>query len=44
MLLVSPAMFGVTVPSGFGYDFAGGVDEVGAGVEGFAAGTSTAKW
>jgi NADPH:quinone reductase-like Zn-dependent oxidoreductase len=32
------ARFGVTVPSGFGSDFAGAVDEVGAGVEGFAVG------
>ncbi len=32
------AMFGVTVPSGFGYDFAGIVDEAGAGVVGFAVG------
>jgi NADPH:quinone reductase-like Zn-dependent oxidoreductase len=32
------AMFGVTVPSGFGYDFAGVVDEVGAGADGFAVG------
>jgi len=32
------AMFGVTVPSGFGYDFAGVVDEAGAGATGFAAG------
>lgn len=32
------ANFGITVPSGFGYDFAGTVDEVGAGAEGFAAG------
>jgi NADPH:quinone reductase-like Zn-dependent oxidoreductase len=32
------AMFGVTVPSGFGYDFAGVVDQAGAGVEGFAVG------
>ncbi|MBL1110992.1 NADP-dependent oxidoreductase [Streptomyces sp. 110] len=32
------AMFGVTVPSGFGYDFAGVIDEVGAGVGGFAVG------
>ncbi|WP_252824681.1 alcohol dehydrogenase catalytic domain-containing protein [Actinoallomurus soli] len=30
------ARFGVTVPSGFGCDFAGVVDEVGAGVDGFA--------
>jgi NADPH:quinone reductase-like Zn-dependent oxidoreductase len=30
--------FGITVPSGFGYDFAGVVDEVGAGATGFAAG------
>lgn len=30
--------FGYTVPSGFGYDFAGTVDEVGNGVEGFAVG------
>ena len=32
------AMFGVTVPAGFGYDFAGVVDEVGAGADGFAVG------
>jgi NADPH:quinone reductase-like Zn-dependent oxidoreductase len=32
------ARFGVSVPSGFGYDVAGVVDEVGAGAEGFAAG------
>jgi NADPH:quinone reductase-like Zn-dependent oxidoreductase len=32
------AMFGVTVPSGFGYDFAGVVDEAGAGADGFAVG------
>ena len=30
--------FGVTLPSGFGNDFAGVVDEVGAGAEGFAVG------
>lgn len=32
------AMFGVTVPSGFGYDFAGVVDEVGADADGFSVG------
>ncbi|MEU6482310.1 NADP-dependent oxidoreductase [Streptomyces sp. NPDC047017] len=32
------ARFGVAVPSGFGYDFAGVVDEVGAHVTGFAVG------
>jgi NADPH:quinone reductase-like Zn-dependent oxidoreductase len=32
------ARFGITVPSGFGYDFAGVVDEVGGGATGFAAG------
>jgi NADPH:quinone reductase-like Zn-dependent oxidoreductase len=32
------ARFGITVPSGFGYDFAGIVDEVGGGAKGFAAG------
>jgi NADPH:quinone reductase-like Zn-dependent oxidoreductase len=32
------ARFGITVPSGFGSDFAGVVDEVGAGAEGFAVG------
>ncbi|MEV6790749.1 NADP-dependent oxidoreductase [Streptomyces sp. NPDC051320] len=32
------AMFGVTVPSGFGFDFAGVVEEVGAGADGFAVG------
>ncbi|MDQ0771850.1 NADPH:quinone reductase-like Zn-dependent oxidoreductase [Streptomyces aurantiacus] len=30
--------FGVTVPSGFGHDFAGVVDEVGVGATGFAVG------
>ncbi|MFJ8792175.1 NADP-dependent oxidoreductase [Streptomyces sp. NPDC102462] len=30
--------FGITLPSGFGTDFAGVVDEVGAGVSGFAVG------
>lgn len=30
--------FGITLPSGFGYDFAGVVDEVGDGATGFAAG------
>ena len=32
------AAFGITVPSGFGYDFAGVVDEAGAGADGFAVG------
>ncbi|WP_405564962.1 NADP-dependent oxidoreductase [Streptomyces sp. NBC_01180] len=32
------ARFGITVPSGFGYDFAGVVDEVGTRVTGFAVG------
>jgi NADPH:quinone reductase-like Zn-dependent oxidoreductase len=32
------AQFGITVPSGFGYDFAGVVDEVGDGATGFAVG------
>ncbi|WP_290061668.1 NADP-dependent oxidoreductase [Amycolatopsis solani] len=32
------AQFGITLPSGFGYDFAGVVDEVGPGVTAFAAG------
>jgi NADPH:quinone reductase-like Zn-dependent oxidoreductase len=32
------AQFGVTLPSGFGYDFAGVVDEVSEGVDGFVAG------
>ena len=30
--------FGITLPSGFGYDFAGVVDEVGAGATGFDVG------
>jgi NADPH:quinone reductase-like Zn-dependent oxidoreductase len=30
--------YGITVPSGFGYDFAGVVDEVGGGATGFAVG------
>lgn len=30
--------FGITLPSGFGHDFAGVVDEVGAGATGFAVG------
>ncbi len=40
-LLASPqagASFGVSLPAGFGSDFAGVVDEVGAEVEGFAVG------
>lgn len=32
------AQFGITVPSGFGYDLAGVVDEIGTGVTGFAVG------
>ena len=32
------ARFGLTLPSGFGYDFAGVVDEVGADATGFAVG------
>jgi NADPH:quinone reductase-like Zn-dependent oxidoreductase len=32
------ARFGITVPSGFGYDFAGVVDEAGSGAAGFAVG------
>ena len=32
------ARFGITLPSGFGYDFAGSVDEVGDGAEGFTVG------
>ncbi|WP_067675761.1 NADP-dependent oxidoreductase [Nocardia miyunensis] len=32
------AQFGITVPSGFGYDLAGVVDEVGSGTTGFAVG------
>jgi NADPH:quinone reductase-like Zn-dependent oxidoreductase len=32
------AMYGVTAPCGFGCDFAGVVDEVGAGAEGFVVG------
>jgi NADPH:quinone reductase-like Zn-dependent oxidoreductase len=34
----SAAQFGLTVPAGFGYDFAGVVDEVGGGATGFAVG------
>jgi NADPH:quinone reductase-like Zn-dependent oxidoreductase len=32
------AMFGVSLPAGFGYDFAGVIDEIGAGVDGLAMG------
>jgi len=38
LLPEAAARFGITVPSGFGYDFAGVVDEVGPGVDTFAAG------
>jgi NADPH:quinone reductase-like Zn-dependent oxidoreductase len=34
----SAARFGLTLPSGFGYDFAGVVDEVGGGAVGFVVG------
>jgi len=34
----SAAQFGLTLPSGFGYDFAGLVDEAGEGATGFAVG------
>ena len=32
------ALFDITLPSGFGYDFAGRVDEVGEGAAGFTVG------
>jgi NADPH:quinone reductase-like Zn-dependent oxidoreductase len=32
------AMFGVSFPAGFGYDFAGVIDEIGDGVDGVAMG------
>ncbi|PXX65570.1 NADPH:quinone reductase-like Zn-dependent oxidoreductase [Nocardia tenerifensis] len=32
------AQFGIALPSGFGYDFAGVVDEIGSDAEGFAVG------
>lgn len=32
------AQFGIRLPSGFGFDFAGVIDEVGPGAEGFAVG------
>jgi NADPH:quinone reductase-like Zn-dependent oxidoreductase len=32
------ARFNITLPSGFGYDFAGSVDEVGSGASGFTVG------
>ena len=32
------AQFGLSLPSGFGYDFAGVVDEAGEGAAGFAVG------
>ncbi len=32
------ARFNITLPSGFGYDFAGRVDEVGEGATGFSLG------
>lgn len=37
-LPAAAARFGITVPSGFGSDFAGVVDEVGGGATGFAVG------
>ncbi|MQY28979.1 NADP-dependent oxidoreductase [Nocardia aurantia] len=33
------AAFGVTVPAGFGFDFAGVIDEIGTGTTGFTVGT-----
>ncbi|MTE15390.1 NADP-dependent oxidoreductase [Nocardia aurantiaca] len=36
--LEAAAQFGITVPSGFGYDFAGVIDEIGTGAAGFAVG------
>jgi NADPH:quinone reductase-like Zn-dependent oxidoreductase len=40
------AQFGITVPSGFGYDFAGVIDEVGVGATGLpsAIGSTAARW
>ena len=38
LLPEAAAHFGITLPSGFGYDFAGVVDEAGEGVSGFRVG------
>lgn len=38
LLPEAAAQFGITLPSGFGYDYAGTVDEVGPGVSGWTVG------